>query len=31
MNDAGPMPEWGWGEVKGPYKVVGSFFQNEKK
>ena len=31
MNDAEPMPEWGWGEVKGPYEVVGSFFQNEKK
>ena len=21
------IPEWGWGEVKGPYEVVGSLFQ----
>ena len=22
------IPEWGWGEVKGPYEVVGSLFQH---
>ena len=21
MNETEPMPKWGWGEVKGPYKV----------
>jgi hemoglobin len=25
------IPEWGWGEVKGPYEVVGSLFQKENK
>ena len=24
------IPEWGWGEVKGPYDVVGSLFQQKK-
>lgn len=23
------IPEWGWGEVKGPYEVVGSLFQQK--
>lgn len=26
-TDAEHIPEWGWGEVKGPYEVVGSLFQ----
>lgn len=25
------IPEWGWGEVKGPYDVVGSLFRKPKK
>ncbi|RPE12337.1 globin [Chitinophaga lutea] len=25
------IPEWGWGEVKGPYEVVGSLFQKKKE
>lgn len=25
------IPEWGWGEVKGPYEVVGSLFQQKKE
>jgi len=24
------IPQWGWGEVKGPYSVVGSLFQKKK-
>jgi hemoglobin len=24
------IPEWGWGEVKGPYEIVGSLFQRKK-
>lgn len=24
------IPQWGWGEVKGPYEVVGSLFQQKK-
>jgi hemoglobin len=24
------IPHWGWGEVKGPYEVVGSLFQKRK-
>jgi hemoglobin len=24
------IPQWGWGEVKGPYEVVGSLFQKKK-
>jgi len=24
------IPEWGWGEVKGPYEIVGSLFQQKK-
>jgi hemoglobin len=23
------IPKWGWGEVKGPYEIVGSFFENK--
>ena len=25
------IPAWGWGEVKGPYVVVGSLFQKKKE
>lgn len=25
------IPEWGWGEVKGPYEIVGSLFMQKKK
>jgi hemoglobin len=25
------IPEWGWGEVKGPYEIVGSLFQKAFK
>ena len=31
MHPSEPMPTWGWGEVKGPYEVVGSFFQKDKE
>ena len=24
------IPKWGWGEVKGPYEVVGSLFQKKE-
>jgi hemoglobin len=24
------IPNWGWGEVKGPYEIVGSLFQKKK-
>lgn len=24
------IPKWGWGEVKGPYEIVGSLFQKRK-
>lgn len=24
------IPDWGWGEVKGPYEVVGSLFKRKK-
>jgi hemoglobin len=24
------IPEWGWGEVKGPYEIVGSLFQQKR-
>jgi len=30
-TDQEQIPEWGWGEVKGPYEVVGSLFQKKKK
>jgi hemoglobin len=25
------IPEWGWGEVKGPYEIVGSLFAPKKQ
>ncbi|HVI44348.1 MAG TPA: group II truncated hemoglobin [Chitinophaga sp.] len=25
------IPQWGWGEVKGPYEIVGSLFQKKHK
>jgi hemoglobin len=25
------IPNWGWGEVKGPYEIVGSLFQKKKE
>lgn len=25
------IPEWGWGEVKGPYEVAGLLFQQKKE
>lgn len=28
-TDQDHIPEWGWGEVKGPYTVVGSLFQKK--
>jgi hemoglobin len=28
--DEEQIPEWGWGEVKGPYEIVGSLFQRKK-
>lgn len=30
-TDQEQIPEWGWGEVKGPYEVVGSLFQKQKE
>ena len=29
MKDTEPMPKWGWGEVKGPYEIVGSMSQKD--
>lgn len=29
-TDEEVIPEWGWGEVKGPYDIVGSLFQKGK-
>lgn len=29
-TDKDQIPEWGWGEVKGPYDIVGSLFQRKK-
>ena len=29
-TDEQQIPEWGWGEVKGPYEVVGSLFEKKK-
>lgn len=29
-TDDEQLPEWGWGEVIGPYEVVGSLFQKKK-
>jgi hemoglobin len=29
-TDEDQIPEWGWGEVKGPYEIVGSLFQRKK-
>jgi hypothetical protein len=31
MHESEPMPKWGWGEVKGPYEIVGSFFETKNK
>jgi hemoglobin len=28
-TDQEQIPQWGWGEVKGPYEVVGSLFQKK--
>jgi hemoglobin len=28
-TDADQIPQWGWGEVGGPYEVVGSLFQRK--
>jgi hemoglobin len=28
-TDQEQIPEWGWGEVKGPYEIVGSLFQKK--
>jgi hemoglobin len=25
------IPEWGWGEVKGPYEIVGSLFRKKEQ
>ncbi|WP_428665610.1 group II truncated hemoglobin [Runella sp.] len=30
-TDQDHIPEWGWGEVKGPYEIVGSLFQMKKE
>jgi hemoglobin len=27
VTDQDKIPQWGWGEVKGPYEVVGSLFK----
>jgi hemoglobin len=29
-TDQEQIPEWGWGEVKGPYEIVGSLFQKKQ-
>lgn len=29
-TDEDVIPQWGWGEVKGPYEVVGSLFRPNK-
>jgi hemoglobin len=29
-TDEDVVPKWGWGEVKGPYEVVGSLFRPKK-
>ncbi len=31
ITDGEQIPEWGWGEVKGPYEAVGSLFQKKKE
>jgi hemoglobin len=32
VTDKEKIPQWGWGEVKGPFEIVGSLFQpNAKK
>ena len=30
VTDQDQIPQWGWGEVGGPYDVVGSLFQKKK-
>lgn len=29
MEEAEPMPKWGWGEVKGPYEIVSTISQKD--
>ncbi len=31
VTDQDHIPEWGWGEVKGPYEIVGSLFQRKQE
>jgi hemoglobin len=29
-TDQHQIPQWGWGEVRGPYEIVGSLFEKKK-
>jgi len=31
VTDKEQIPQWGWGEVKGPFEIVGSLFQPTPK